>query len=298
MGRSLYEQVPVFRSWMNRLDGIVREQANYSVLSELYFAERKKSDVFDAIRLTHPAIFMVEYAAAQVLIESGVIPDEVLGASLGTFAAATIAGCFTVHDALLAVLAQAELLEKHAPKGAMFAVLGDPSAFQSFAAALGFEIAAFNFSDHFVISCSLDRTDDISRFFHKQNVIIQRLNVNFAFHSAYIQSLEARLVGNISGLLGTAAHASMPIWCCATANIASDMGAGYFWKVARNPIYFERTVMEAERTGPNQYIDLGPSGTLATFTRYLLSATNSTSFVRAVMSPYGGDLKNLAVLIS
>src|SRR5215467_13794723 len=88
MGKALYENNDTFRYWMGRFDDIVRQFLGKSMIETLYSDLHGKGEPFDRTLLTHPAIFMVEYSLAQILIQAGVIPDIVLGASLGSFAAA------------------------------------------------------------------------------------------------------------------------------------------------------------------------------------------------------------------
>ncbi|KAF6599020.1 acyltransferase domain-containing protein, partial [Paenibacillus sp. EKM208P] len=79
MGRELYKLNPVFRKWMTKLDEIHTDITGRSVLKMLYDDNRGRGDVFDSLLYTHPAIFMVEYALTQVLLEKGIYPDYVLG---------------------------------------------------------------------------------------------------------------------------------------------------------------------------------------------------------------------------
>lgn len=295
MGRELYESLPVFRASMNRMDNFVISEKKYSVLSELYFSNRKKSEVFDSILITHPAIYMVEYALAQALIDAGLQPNAVMGASLGMFAAGAVAGCFDVYDGLSAVLSQAALLEKVAPQGVMLAVLADQCKFIPFSKEIGFEVSAINFSSHFVVSCTHERINSVEDFFRNHGVVTQRLNVNYAFHSSIIEPIRGHLIGNMRQL--NMMHAKIPVWCCASSGMIDGMDGDYFWKVARQPIYFERTFKNMEDGGGGAYFDLGPTGTLATFARYILSR-DSQSAVRAIMSPYGGELKNFHSILS
>src|SRR6266404_8409287 len=99
MGRALYESNPVFAHWLDRMDKVVHDLTGRSVLTVLY-GERSKAEPFVDITATHPAIFMVEYALAQALMEKGVVPDYTLGTSLGSFAAASVSGCLSMEDAL------------------------------------------------------------------------------------------------------------------------------------------------------------------------------------------------------
>ena len=105
--RTAFEKNVCFRDWMLRLDETARRAAGESVIETLYSDRRGKGEPFDRTLLSHPAIFMVEYSLAQSLIQAGLGPDMVLGASVGSFAAAAVAGFLDVDDALSAVIRQA-----------------------------------------------------------------------------------------------------------------------------------------------------------------------------------------------
>ena len=89
----------------------------------------------------------------------------------------------------------------------------------------------------------------------------------------------------------------LPLACCDQAAILSDLSDDYFWNVVRRPIRFRETIARLEREGARRYIDVGPSGTLATFLKYMTPASaKSTS--NAILTPYGFDQKNLATLLA
>ena len=65
----------------------------------------------------------------------------------------------------------------------------------------------------------------------------------------------------------------------------------FLWKVIRDPIRFSETIAGLIRQQPYRYIDVGPSGTLAAFMRYLLPAGHPAQ-VQKVLSPFGGEVKS------
>ena len=144
MGRELFKTNDIFHDWMIRLDTIAKGLTGDSVIGTLYSDASRKGDSFDRTLLTHPAIFMVEYALAQALIHAGVLPDMVLGASMGSFAAATVAGFIEVEDALASVVHQAIAIEE-CERGGMIAVLADPALFAEDFLSHRSELAAVNF---------------------------------------------------------------------------------------------------------------------------------------------------------
>jgi acyl transferase domain-containing protein len=58
------------------------------------------------------------------------------------------------------------------------------------------------------------------------------------------------------------------------------------WQAVRQPVHFQNTIRDLERTGPHTYIDLGPSGTLANFVKYNLDRTSQSTF-QSTVTPFG-----------
>jgi bacillaene synthase trans-acting acyltransferase len=293
MGKALYDSNDTFREWMVRLDGIARRLSGSSVLEALYSAARGKGEPFDRTLLTHPSIFMVEYSLAQSLIRAGVRPDMVLGVSMGSFAAAAVAGFIGVEDALTAVIRQAAALEEWSEPGGMIAVLADPALFAEDFLSSRSELAAVSFSSHFVVAARQTELAGIEASLKISNVGHQRLPVAFPFHSRWIDQAKAPFVTFMRSI--RCEQNRLPLVCCDQTEILAGLTDEYFWNVVRHPIRFRETIARLEREGSRRYIDVGPAGTLATFLKYgLPAATKST--VHAILTPFGVDQKNLAAV--
>ncbi|HZR59128.1 MAG TPA: acyltransferase domain-containing protein [Terriglobales bacterium] len=295
MGRTLYDDNDIFREWMIRLDGIVQQSSGRSVIETLYSDTHGKGDPFDRTLLTHPAIFMVEYSLAQSLIHAGVWPDLVLGVSLGAFAAATVAGFIGVEDALTAVMQQAIAFEECSEPGGMTAILADPALFAEDFLKGRSELAAVNFSSHFVVSARRTELAEIEAALRVHNVGYQRLPVSFPFHSQWIDKAKAPFESFMRSIRRK--QGRLPLVCCDQMAILSDISDDYFWNVVRRPIRFRETTARLEQQGARRYIDVGPAGTLATFLKYGMPATTK-SMVHAILTPYGSDQKSLATLLA
>jgi len=291
MGKQLYQENAVFRQWMTRLDDLAYEISGNRVVDAIY--SRGKAEVFDQLRLTHPAIFMVGYSLAQCLIEQGIEPDLTLGASLGSFSAAAVAGHIDVNDAMTAVLKQVEIFESTCEPGGMIAIMADPSLYQERFLSERSEMAGINFGTHFAVSALSRDLDPIEATLKQREVVYQRLPVRFAFHSRWIDNARERFTSLMRSL--PTRKGNMPLACCAQTATLTYLPENYFWNLVRNPIRFHDTVAHLEQCGTYRYIDVGPSGTSATFVKYgLPKATQSTA--HAILTPYGQDLKNLAAL--
>lgn len=295
MGRSLYDTDAVFRGWMIRLDEMARRSAGVSVLETLYSDGHRKGDPFERTLLTHPAIFMVEYSLAQALIHAGVMPDMVLAVSMGSFAAAAVAGFMAVEDALTAVTRQAMALEESCEPGGMIAVLADPALFAEDFLRGRSELAAVNFSSHFVVSARWTDLAEIEAVLKQRDISHQRLPVSFAFHSRWIDGGRAPFEAFMRSI--QCKQGQLPLVCCDQTAILSELSDDYFWDVVRHPIRFRETAARLEQQRARRFIDVGPAGTLATFLKYGMPAT-TTSTVHAIMTPWGVDQRSFAAVTS
>lgn len=293
MARELFDHNQDFRRSMLELDELARQSCGRSVIEAIYSG--KRFDSFERTLQTHPAIFMVEYSLARCLMNAGVMPDMTLGASLGTFAAAAVAGFLDAEHAMSAVLHQAATFESTCPPGGMIAILADPALFAQAFLRERSELAAVNFASHFVVSAPRSHLPGIEAELRARHVTHQRLAVSAAFHSRWID--DAR--GPLQAFMRTIprARGRLPLMSCERAEALTDLSDDFFWRVVREPIRFRDTLSQLERTGACRYIDVGPSGTMAAFARCGLSA-NSRSTSHAILSPFGQDQKQLAALLA
>lgn len=295
MGRELFEKNDTFRNWMFRLEDIARRSSGRSVIETLYSDLHSRGDPFDRTLLTHPAIFMVEYSLSQTLIHAGLSPDMVLGVSIGSFAAAAVAGFIGVEDALTAVIRQAITFEECCEPGGMTAVLADPALFAEDFLSAGSDLAAVNFSSHFVVSARRAELARIEAALRQHDLSYQRLPVSFPFHSQWIEKAKAPFESFMRSI--PCKPGRLPLVCCDQAATLSNLTGDYFWNVVRRPIRFRETAARLEQQGPHQYIDVGPAGTLATFLKYGMPATTKSTR-RAILTPFGFERENLAALIT
>jgi acyl transferase domain-containing protein len=292
MGRDLFEHDPVFRDWMLRLDELASSLCGERVVDAIYSPHDRET--FDRTLQTHPAIFMVEYALAQSLLHAGVKPDITLGASLGSFAAATLAGFMRVEDALAAVVQQAAAFEACCDPGGMIAVLANQTTYARPYLRDRSELAAINFSSHIVVSAPQDHLAQIERSLGQEDVVYQRLPVSYAFHSQWIDDARAPFESYMRSIRRSPGTLSLA--CCREATLLTELPNDFFWRVVREPIRFEATIVALEQRGAHRYIDVGPAGTLATFTKYCLPP-DSQSTAHAIMSPFGNERRSMAALL-
>jgi acyl transferase domain-containing protein len=297
MGRELYEGNATFRYWMDCLDVEHRQLQGLSVVDLLYRRGYKRTDCFDQLQFTHPAIFIVEYSLARTLLSAGVLPDAVVGASLGMFAAAAVAGVLGAEEALAAVVQHAQSVELNCEAGCMIAVLAPLAEFCASGLDQCSELAAVNADSHFVVTSTASEMEKIERTLTGRGLAYQRLPVHFAFHSRWIEgSMHFR-----TWCRRLSFHSPrVPLLCCAQVRFMNSVSADDLWDATRMPIRFQELIQKMEALSSWHYVDTGPAGTLSTFTKYISPAAAQSSRVHKILSPFGGDcesfLKVVAVL--
>ena len=122
--RALYRDEPDFPRAGRSLLRAARSPTWLDLRDVLYPADSTSIEARDRLMqtaLTQPALFVVEYALAQVWLLLGVRPQVMIGHSLGEYVAAVLAGIFSLEDALHLLAVRGRLIQSM-PSGTMLAV--------------------------------------------------------------------------------------------------------------------------------------------------------------------------------
>lgn len=298
MGRTLFENHDGFRRRMRRMDERIRPRLGRSVIDYMYADGKTFDDAFDRVLYSSPAIFMVEHALASVLMDAGAEPDYVLGTSLGEFTASAAVGAVDPDEVLELATAQAEILEDICDSGGMMAVLASPDLYDTdpvFEETV--ELAAVNFDAHFVVSGLDDGLDRLAAHLDAEDVTYQRLPVSRSFHASTMDPAESAVRDFFRGqTIGTP---DVPLVSSLYGDVVTDLpddAEEYLWNVIRQPIRFRDALHAVDaRHDEVTYVDLGPSGTLATFARHGLPSS-STRHLFSILTPFAQDVDNLTAV--
>lgn len=290
-GYSLYQQNTYFRKQLEQLDAAAKEIAGYSVLEELYHPE-KKNNSFHALQYTHPAIFMLEYALARTLIAMGIVPDCVIGSSLGEIGAAAVAECEEPKRLLSFLLLQTELFERTCPRGGMLTILDDYRKYAHYTIQKdGVCTISVNAPQHFVMSGTAESTARMAKMVKAQNQIAAPLAVDFGFHCSCIDNAKDGFLELADDLYS--AESDIPIYSCAKGCAVQKYESEDLWDVVRNPIRMQETVKSISGLEDMVMIDVSPQGTMAVLYR-LMSGKQQN--VYSIYSQFHNEVPNLEKL--
>ena len=293
MGKEFYATNKVFKASMDRCNKIALECKNVALLENMY-SETKTMRQFDNILYTNPALLSIGYSLTQVLYSRGIYPDGVLGYSLGEYTAAIVSGIISLEEGLIIGIELAQLLQRRSCQEGMLAVLDQVATFQEKPRLFqDCTLAAINYEGHFVVSGPLARLKEIQIQLDNQAIVSQLLPVSYAFHSALIEPIQEDfelLLKQIS-----LQPPQLPFYSCVKACALAAPTKQHFWEIVRERIQFHALATWMQKQQEYTYIDVGPSGTLASFIRRGFGE-QIPSFV--IMDQFGQNNRTLSKLVA
>jgi len=276
MGRSLYETQPTFREAIDRCGEILRSHLDKPLQSVLYPAET--SEELHETAYTQPALFALEYALYTLWQSWGVVPDVVMGHSVGEYVAACVAGVFSLEDGLKLIAERGKLMQALPSDGAMVAVFAAADRVREVIAPYPKEIAiaALNAPEMVVISGKKDAIANAIADCKSKRIKAKSLKVSHAFHSPLMEPILAdfervaqtvefhsprlQLVSNLTGTLAGEDIATPAYWC----------------QHIRQPVQFVDSLQTLHKEGCNTFLEIGSKPVLLGMGRHCLPDKGGT----------------------
>ncbi|NMF62565.1 polyketide synthase (plasmid) [Brasilonema octagenarum UFV-E1] len=265
MTREIYQSEPTFRQECDSCCELLKPYLGLDLRSCLYPKEEeveKAAQQLQQTAITQPTLFVIEYALAKLWMSWGVQPVAMIGHSIGEYVAATLAGVFSLEDALVLVTARGQLMQE-LPSGSMLAVPMSEEKVQPFLAQT-LSLAAINGSSSCVVSGTTDTVEAIQNQLASQGIDSQRLHTSHAFHSHMMEpilkrftervtqvSLKPPQIPYISNVTGT--------WI--TAEQATD--PSYWASHIRQTVRFAQGLQELLQEPSQILLEVGPGRTLS-----------------------------------
>ena len=268
MGRQLYDSQARFRALFDRCDAVLEPRIGLRLRELLYAAEggspAEAQRVLTQTAITQPALFVIEYALADLLVQYGVQPDVLLGHSIGEFAAACLAGVFELEDALHLVAERGRLMQS-LPSGSMLTVKAELQQIEPLCRD-GIDLAAHNAPGLIVVSGATERVDQFAGELQARGIDTRKLHTSHAFHSAMMEPILEPFSRAVEKARPRAPK--IPIVSTMTGKLLSDEDAcssAYWAKQLRNPVRFANAVAAACEMHPRVLVEVGPGLALTTF---------------------------------
>ncbi|MCC5666154.1 SDR family NAD(P)-dependent oxidoreductase [Nostoc sp. CHAB 5784] len=267
MGKELYQIEPIFQEQVDLCCQLLQPHLGLDLRLLIYPNELESKAAAEKLQqtdITQPALFVIEYALAQLWMSWGISPQAMIGHSIGEYVAACLAGVMSVEDALRLVAARGRLMQQ-LPPGAMLSI---PLPEVEVRDLLNEELSLA--ASNAPALCVVSGTDNaINALQNKlQGIECRRLHTSHAFHSPMMEIIleqfekevsKVRLhppkIPFISNVTGT--------WI--TAEQATD--PNYWARHLRSCVRFSEGISALLQEPNRILLEVGPGHTLSTFAK-------------------------------
>ncbi len=270
MGRALYADEPAFRAAFDACAEALDGQVDFD-LRERVFADDAQALLPTAVM--QPATFAIEYALARLWMSYGIRPAVMIGHSVGEFVAATLAGIFTLPDAMRLVARRGALMQAQ-PEGGMLSVRLSLAALEP-RLPPELAVAAENAPNACVVAGPREAIAAFQAALEADGVACRELKTSHAFHSSMMDPVlvpfRAELERTPRG------QPQLPLVSTASGDWldpAQAMSVDYWTTHLRKPVRFSTALGKLLDAPARALLEVGPRGTLSTLARQRLGTSH------------------------
>jgi acyl transferase domain-containing protein/acyl carrier protein len=293
MGKSLFSH-PVFSKTMHLCDQYIREEADFSLLEEMRRPEESSRLHFSSI--AQLAIFSIQASLTMLLRSLNVIPDVVVGQSLGEVAAAYAAGIFSLKDACSIVYHRGRLMQQMQGRGKTAQInlsynevleLIKPWGSQLCVAGCSSPSATIIAGEPGAIGCVIEKMEN-------QEIFARTLQeIDIAFHSAQMDELQQPLIDALHQI--EPQRASIPFFSSVDVRLVNgkDVDAAYWAKNLRQPFYMDQAIQALLQEDVTDFIEISPHAVLSNAIREVAKKNNQACFIASTLKRHMDSLRNV-----
>ncbi|HUB57786.1 MAG TPA: SDR family NAD(P)-dependent oxidoreductase, partial [Mycobacterium sp.] len=267
MARELFNAEPVFAGTVKRCADAVSEILPRPLLEVLFATDRETGgeagETLKHTSFAQPALFAVEMGLARLWQSWGIEPDVVLGHSVGQYAAACVAGVFSLEDGVRLIAERGRLFGSLPAGGRMVAVFTDPKHVEQVAGEFPrVSVGAYN-GPNTVLSGPGEDLEQIVAKFADDGIRCTWLETSHAFHSELLEPVLGDFESYAAGLeFGVP---TLPLVCNRTGAILTaetPLNAQYWRRHSRQPVQFAESVRTVAALGCSVLMEIGPQPVL------------------------------------
>lgn len=263
MARELFDAEPVFAETVKRCADAVDGILPHPLLDVMFATDRELGDRLRHTSFAQPALFAVEMGLARLWQSWGIEPDVVLGHSVGQYAAACVAGVFSLEDGARLIAERGRLFGSLPDGGRMVAVFSDAKHVETIAGEFPrVSVGAYN-GPNTVLSGPAEDLERAVAKFEDEGIRCTWLQTSHAFHSELLDPVLDEFESFAAQLQFNAP--TLPLVCNRTGAVLTaqnPIDAQYWRRHSRQPVQFAESVRTVAALGCSVLMEIGPQPVL------------------------------------
>jgi acyl transferase domain-containing protein len=287
MCRDLYSSEIVFAECINTCAEAVTDIVGFNFVDVIFSDQEDEagSQQVKQTNLAQPALYAIECGLARLWSHYGINVQAMIGHSIGEFAAAYVAGVFSLEEGARIVATRGKLMQQMQP-GAMLGLRNAAEDVDSVLEDRDLAIVVINGPELTVVGGPVDNINEFKAELEAENISASLLHTSHAFHSRMMDDAVAPFVAEVSKY--SLQEPTIPFISNVTGEWITPEQAvdpGYWGNQMRSPVQFSKGI-ENLCMGKNPVLlEVGPGQALSILCQQQAEHVKKCSVVSSVRHP-------------
>ncbi len=263
VGAQLLKSEPIFQAALEQCDACFQPLSGWSLIAA--FRDDTASTRSTDGTLIQPMLLALQVGLSALWRSWGIVPNAVVGHSLGEVAAAHFAGAITLEEAFRIVYHRARVMGKVAGLG-LTAAIGLPADDVERLVAANpaqLTIAARNGPNATIVSGDPAAVRTLVESLQSRQVFVRLLDTDCAFHSPQLDPFVPELVQALTGLQPRTTNLPLVSTVTGKTIAGESLDASYWGRNLREPVLFSAAIRELIANAPTTFVEIGPHPSLS-----------------------------------
>lgn len=268
MGRQLLAESPVFFKAVAEVDACFRPLAGWSIL-ELLESPEASWDLAST-EIAQPMLFAVQTGIVAVLRDQGIVPDAVLGHSVGEVSAAYASGALSLQQAVRVLHARSIAQANTRGAGRMAAANISLEQATTLIAEMGLtlEVAGVNSPGSLTLAGPLDQLKALGKRVVKELYSpFKLLDLDYAFHSKNMNGIQKQLLASLEGLAPAKGNVRFLSTVTGRDMDGRKLTARYWWRNVRHTVQFSPALETLLNENVSLFLEISPNPIMQSYVR-------------------------------
>ena len=279
MGCILFKENKIFRNTVKEIDKHWQNYADFSIEEELFAS--KDNQKLHLTEVAQPVLFAFQVALTRMLQSFGLNATAAFGHSVGEIAAAWVSGALSLKQAVHVIYERSFAQAQTQGQGKMAAVGLSAAQMQEKLVALKMAddvvIAGINSPSSVTISGDESLLKELETQLLAENIFVRLLDLDYAFHSPYMDPIEERVLKGLAKLKPSASKKLRFISTVTGTELAGNtLDAKYWWQNIRHPVEFSAAANTLIADGVTLFVEIGAHPVLCRYLEQCLQAAEKT----------------------